>query len=300
MVAHRKPARADTLPLSNSVAADRLDLAADRLESRGREPVSGESVPGGGRDGATADPTGGRHPAGRRAAGIMELPAIGPRLAVTLEGLLLTGHIPQVEALGDRPEDLFATLSGVGPETARRIADALHVETLEELERAAYDGRLAAVPGMGPKRLRGIREALAGRFRRPVGGPPASPPPVADILEVDAAYRDRAGRGLLRRIAPRRFNPSGEAWLPVFKTRKHGYRYRAMFSNTAAAHRLAKEHDWVVVYFEQAGATGQCTVVTETGGPLAGRRVVRGREAESARHYGIGPGQPSLFGPSGA
>lgn len=300
MVAHRKPARADTLPLSNTVAADRLDLAADRLESRGANPfrvkayrAAAETVRR-----LTQPAVDILRAGGRRA--LMELPAIGPRLAVTLEGLLLTGHIPQVEALGDRPEDLFATLSGVGPETARRIADALHVETLEELERAAYDGRLAAVPGMGPKRLRGIREALAGRFRRPVGGPPASPPPVADILEVDAAYRDRAGRGLLRRIAPRRFNPSGEAWLPVLKTRKHGYRYRALFSNTAAAHRLAKEHDWVVVYFEQAGATGQCTVVTETGGPLAGRRVVRGREAESARHYGIGPGQPSLFGPSGA
>jgi DNA polymerase (family 10) len=74
----------------------------------------------------------------------------------------------------------------------------------------------------------------------------------------------------------------------VLKTRKGGRRFRAMFSNTATAHRAGREHDWVVVYFEKDGATGQCTVVTETGsGPLAGRRVVRGREAECARHYGL-------------
>jgi DNA polymerase (family 10) len=146
---------------------------------------------------------------------------------------------------------------------------------------------------MGPKRLRSIREALAGRFRRPVGGPVAAAPPVEDVLAVDRQYREQASRGALRLLTPRRFNPAGEAWLPVLKTRKGGYRYRALYSNTEAAHRLGKVHDWVVIYYEQGGATGQCTVVTETGGPLAGRRVVRGREMECARHYGLAPAQPT-------
>jgi hypothetical protein len=56
-----------------------------------------------------------------------------------------------------------------------------------------------------------------------------------------------------------------------------------MFSNTATAHRLDRTADWVVVYYERDGDEGQCTVVTETRGPLAGRRVVRGRESESGR-----------------
>jgi hypothetical protein len=44
--------------------------------------------------------------------------------------------------------------------------------------------------------------------------------------------------------------------------------------------------DWVVIYFyDHDHAEGQHTVVTETRGPLAGRRVVRGREAECKAHY---------------
>ncbi|HSQ57986.1 MAG TPA: hypothetical protein VLM40_19840 [Gemmata sp.] len=71
----------------------------------------------------------------------------------------------------------------------------------------------------------------------------------------------------------------------MMKTRYRGRNYRALYSNTAAAHQAGKTHDWVVVYFEKEGATGQCTVVKETRGPLAGRRVVRGREDASAGHY---------------
>jgi hypothetical protein len=289
MVAQVHAARPDRLPLGNEEAALRLEQAAKILESRGENlfrvrayRVAAETVRGLARPASEL-----LHEGGRRA--LQQLPGIGDRLSLTLEQLLLTGHMPRIEGLGDNPEELIATVPGIGPDLAKRIHDALHVETLEELERAAHDGRLSQVPGMGPKRVRGIREALAGRFRRPVGGPAAEPPPVEDVLAVDAVYRDQASRGALRKIAPRRFNPTGEAWLPVLRTRKGGRRYRALFSNTETAHRAGREHDWVVIYFEKGGATGQCTVVTETGGPLEGRRVIRGREAECARHYGLLP-----------
>ena len=58
-----------------------------------------------------------------------------------------------------------------------------------------------------------------------------------------------------------------------------------LFSNTARAHELGRTRDWVVIYFYDGDHhEGQCTVVTETHGPLAGKRVVRGREAEQRRH----------------
>jgi len=289
MVAQAQAGRRGRLPLDNEEAARRLEKAAHVLEERGENAfrvrayrVAAETVRRLTRPAAEILQEGGRR-------ALMELPGIGDRLSLTLSELLLTGHMPVIEGLGERPEDVLGSVAGVGPELAKRIHDTLHVESLADLERAAYDGRLATVPGMGPKRVRGIREALAGRFRRPVGGPVAEPPPVEDLLAVDAEYRDRASRGALVRVAPRRFNPSGEAWLPVYRTRRHGYRYRAMYSNTAAAHRAGRSHDWVVIYYEKGGATGQCTVVTETGGPLADRRVVRGRETECARHYGLLP-----------
>ena len=36
--------------------------------------------------------------------------------------------------------------------------------------------------------------------------------------------------------------------------------------------------DWVVVFHERDGLEGRSTVITETQGTLAGRRVVRGRQ----------------------
>jgi hypothetical protein len=108
-------------------------------------------------------------------------------------------------------------------------------------------------------------------------------PPVELLLDVDRVSRDAAAAGTLRTIAPRRFNPTRQAWLPIFHTERDGWSITAMYSNTALA-RLGRMRDWVVIYFhERDGTEGQCTVVTEHRGPLQGRRVVRGREQECAR-----------------
>ncbi len=64
---------------------------------------------------------------------------------------------------------------------------------------------------------------------------------------------------------------------------------RALFSNTALAHRLERTRDWVVIFFEKGDVRGQRTVVTEPRGDLAGRRVVRGRENECRVYYEAGP-----------
>jgi DNA polymerase (family X) len=73
--------------------------------------------------------------------------------------------------------------------------------------------------------------------------------------------------------------------LPVYHKRRGGWGYRALFSNTALAHRLRQTRDWVVIYFENGLSSGQRTVVTENRGDLRGRRVVRGRELECLEHY---------------
>lgn len=112
-------------------------------------------------------------------------------------------------------------------------------------------------------------------------------PPVDLLLEIDEEYRRKAERDQLRKIAPKRFNPQGEAWLPILRTKRQGWGFTALFSNTALAHRRGKTHDWVVIYYERAGAQQQATVVTAERGTLAGKRVVRGRERECREYYGI-------------
>lgn len=118
------------------------------------------------------------------------------------------------------------------------------------------------------------------------GCQPADGPSVALILAVDEEYRDKADSGKLPTIAPKRLNPSGEAWLPIMHTMHDDWHFSALYSNTARAHELGRTRDWVVIYcYDDHHQERQHTVVTEHRGPLAGQRVVRGREAECREYY---------------
>jgi hypothetical protein len=226
-------------------------------------------------------------------AGLDALPRIGRGIAAAIAEMLLTGRWSQLERLRGAVDaaQLFQSVPGIGPGLAERIQEELNIDTLEALELAAHDGRLEGVTGVGPRRAAAIRATLGTMLRRTRVRPPFAPAPprgpdVAALLDVDREYRDKAATGKLPTIAPRRFNPEGKSWLPVFHTQRAGWHLTALFSNTAQAHRLGKVRDWVVIYFyDHEHVEGQHTVVTETRGPLAGRRVVRGREAECRTHY---------------
>ena len=111
-------------------------------------------------------------------------------------------------------------------------------------------------------------------------------PGVGVLLSVDREYREKARAGRLPKIAPRRLNPEGKAWLPVLHTRFGPWHFTALFSNTERAHELHRVYDWVVIFHSDPdGSEGQVTVVTERHGALTGERVVRGREPECARYY---------------
>jgi hypothetical protein len=132
---------------------------------------------------------------------------------------------------------------------ARDIHDRLHVDTLEALEAAAHDGSLLTVPGIGERRAAAIRAGLAaalgrGQARRRGHGPL---PAARLLLKIDAEYRKKAAADQLPKITPRRFNPE------------------------------------VIYFYDDDHRESQCTVVTETHGPMTGKRVVRGREAECRR-----------------
>ena len=281
----------------NARCADRLREAADLLEAQGANPFrvsayrnAADTV----RDlpedlAALIDREG--------IAGLDALPGVGRGIASALLEMVRTGRWTQLERLrgSSDPVQLFTAVPGLGHRLAERIHDELHVDTLEGLELAAHDGRLETVPGVGPRRAAAIRSSLQsmlarGRLRRgtAASGTPeaAKGPPVETILDVDHEYRVKAEAGSLPTIAPKRFNPSGDAWLPVLHTMRGDWHFTALFSNTAQAHQLNRTRDWVVIYFyDDQHAEGQNTVVTETHGPLAGRRVVRGREAECRQHY---------------
>lgn len=52
---------------------------------------------------------------------------------------------------------------------------------------------------------------------------------------------------------------------------------------------MRTQKHWVILYFEREGQKeSQRTVVTQTGGKLDGKRVIRGREKDTRRHYQSG------------
>jgi hypothetical protein len=278
--------------LNNECVARRLDEIAELLEAKGSNPYRARAY----RNAAHTIHALDRPLAELLAIGaasLTELPGIGDSIARTVERLVLTGDEPLLPRLRGREQAaaVFATVPGIGRKTAARIRSELGIESLEDLEVAAYDGRLARLPRFGRKRLLAVRESLAGRFRRYPrvargdSGQSLREPPVAELLSVDDEYRRKAQAGRLLQIAPTRFNPTGKAWLPILRTRRESRRYTALYSNTPQAHRLAMTRDWVVIFRSSSGDRGQWTVVTSRQGPTKGLRVVRGREAECDAYH---------------
>lgn len=279
--------------LDHSAVAERLDSLARELELSAANPyrvrayrVAAETL-------RQLDATEFARLVEQGPAALQSLPGIGTRLSATIEQLARTGHSEHLDSALAEPLSRLATVPGIGRGLARLLHDRHGIATLYDLETAAYDGRLSGTPGFGPKRLRGIRETLAARLRGVRSAPEAELPPVADVLALDALYRARAGEGLLRTVAPNRFNPTRASWLPILAEKLNGRRYRALYSNSPLAHRLGRIRDWVVIHYWRGPARGQCTVVTETRGPLRGKRVIRGREVECARFFDTQ--QPTLF-----
>lgn len=180
--------------------------------------------------------------------GLQSLPGIGVSLARSIHTLIVTGRLPMLDRLRGHmnPLSLLTSIPGIGPALAHRLHDDLQIETLEQLELAAHDGRLADIAGVGPKKLQGIIDSLAarlGRVRRQadrLGLHPAEEPPVEELLDVDREYREAAQAGRLQTIAPHRFNPKNEAWLPILHTQRGTHHYTVLFSNSALAHQLKK------------------------------------------------------------
>jgi len=227
--------------------------------------------------------------------GIDRLPGIGESLSRSIFQLVRTGRLPMLDRLrgGADPVAVLASVPGIGRKYALVLHDDLGVHSLEELEAAAHDGRLAEVRGFGPKRIAGIRDTLAarlGRIPRNVGAFHADQPSVAEILDVDSEYLEKVRYGKLPLIAPRRFNPTNTAWLPVLHTDRDGRHYTALFSNTAHAHEAGKTDDWVVIYYDADRSQRQYTVITAELGSMTGRRIVRGRERECQEYYFSGIG----------
>jgi DNA polymerase (family 10) len=100
---------------------------------------------------------------------VQELRGIGPGIAARLRELVETGRIAELDELERDVQPELVGLGrflGIGPKRMVEIGTALGVRTAEEFRAAAREGRLTAVPGIGPQTETRILAAL-DREQRP-------------------------------------------------------------------------------------------------------------------------------------
>ena len=106
--------------------------------------------------------------AGLGQADRLGIPGIGKDLAAKIAELLDTGQCQyHQELLQEFPPTILdlLRLQGVGPKTVALLYRGLDIRTLDDLERAAREGRIRALKGMGAKKEALILKAIEDRQR---------------------------------------------------------------------------------------------------------------------------------------
>lgn len=130
-----------------------------------------------------------------------DIPAIGTDLAAKLREIAATGSCALLQRLRkELPPAIVELLDvpGLGPKRVRMLHDALHVDTLEQLREAAQSGAIRTLPGFGEKTEAHIGEALARRLQHRERR--FLLPFAAQYLEPLLAYL-RATPGVVRAVA---------------------------------------------------------------------------------------------------
>jgi DNA polymerase (family X) len=99
---------------------------------------------------------------------VQELRGIGPGIATRLRELIETGRIAELEELEREVQPELVGLGrylGVGPKRMVEIGRALGVASADEFRTAAREGRLTSVSGIGPQTERRMLDALAREGR---------------------------------------------------------------------------------------------------------------------------------------
>jgi len=150
--------------LDNSAIARILREIADLLEIKDENPFKIRAY----RNGADIVSNHPHDLAALDETGLREIPGIGKDLAGKIREISQTGdaefHRQLVAEFPPTILDLL-NLQGVGPKTVATLYRELGVRTLEDLERAAADGRIRALRGMGTKKEALILKALDERKR---------------------------------------------------------------------------------------------------------------------------------------
>ena len=137
---------------------------------------------------------------------VQEISGVGDAIASKVVEYVETGEIEELEGERDKlPVEMAAltAVEGVGPKTVGTLYDALGIQTLDDLERAAEEGEIREISGFGAKTEQNILDhvefARQSRKRQLLGD---AVPVAAEILEFvrsHDAVEDAETAGSLRR-----------------------------------------------------------------------------------------------------
>lgn len=153
------------MPIQNAEIAAVFDEIADLLEIEGANPFRIRAY----RNAARTVGDLGRsvHSMVAQGADLDALPGIGADLAAKIAEIVATGSCTLLARLRQElPSGITELLKvpGLGPKRVRALHHELGVQTIEQLHRAARDGRVQAIPGFGPKTQQAILDASAARL----------------------------------------------------------------------------------------------------------------------------------------
>ncbi|MCR4332608.1 MAG: type-X family DNA polymerase, partial [Sulfuricaulis sp.] len=138
---------------------------------------------------------------------LTELPGIGEDLAAKIQEIVETGKCQFLEKLRQKTPPTITELlkiPGLGPKRVRALYHELDVHTLEQLARAARDGRIRKLPGFGEKTEQTILEAISAhvekqaRFKLAVAAQYAEP--LRKYLEKISGVKQAVLAGSYRRF----------------------------------------------------------------------------------------------------
>jgi DNA polymerase (family 10) len=105
--------------------------------------------------------------------GLKKIPGVGESIAQKIEEYLKTGKIKYYEEFKKKipaSVEALTAVEGVGPRKVKIIFEELGIKNLDELEKAAKEGKIRKLPGFGEKTEENILEGIAflkrekGRF----------------------------------------------------------------------------------------------------------------------------------------
>lgn len=95
--------------------------------------------------------------------GLLEIPSVGKAIASKIEEFITTGKIKHLEELKQKfPIDVkgLSSIEGIGPKTIKLLYNKLKIKNLDDLEKAAIEGKLRSISGFTAKKQEAILQRI--------------------------------------------------------------------------------------------------------------------------------------------